>query len=441
MILTLLNESPPVSRRKALFGMAVGALPLVLPSRMFGQDSPSNQINLAMIGCGRQAYLTNLPTLLAMPAVRVVAVCDVDSERAALSKAKVDAHYGNSDCKMYIDFREALGHSGLDAIMNSTPDHWHALTSLAAIGKGLHVSCEKPLTRYLAEGQALARAAKAKGIVFRTDTECRSNSYMTKTADLAINGYLGKIKRFEVGVPREAAGSLGNPKPMPVPSGLNYPLWLGPAPETGYTLDRVHQKAIGSRPGWMRILDYCEGMISNWGTHLIDVAQLINGTERSGPVAVEGRGKYPEPGSGLWNVLIDFKGQFRYANGVILDYRMDVPYLRVEGEEGWIQAHWGSNGGLKASNPKLLQIKLKESDKRVPTRSDKADFINAIRTGTPVMTDAEIGHRTCSMGQLCHIAIQRGKPLEWDPEKEAFTNDPDANKLLHGPHREPWSLP
>jgi len=440
MITRLPHAAPAISRRKALVGLAAGAMPLIIPSRLLGRDSPANRINLLMIGTGRQGYAANLPTLLGMPAVKVVAVCDVDRERAALAKAKVDAHYGNSDCKVFADFREALGHPGLDAVMNSTPDHWHALISLAAIRKGLHVSCEKPLTRYLAEGQLLAMAAREKGVVFRTDTECRSHSYMTKTADLAINGYLGKITRFEVGVPREVPGPLGNPKPMPVPDGLDYPMWLGPAPLREYTLDRVHQKNIASRPGWMRILDYCEGMISNWGTHLIDVAQLINGSERSGPVAVEGSGHYPEPGSGLWNTLVDFKGRFRYANGVVLDYLMDVPYLRVEGDEGWIQAHWNSPGGLKASDPNILRIKLKDTDRRVPTRGDKEDFIHGIRTGTPVMTDAEIGHRTCSMGQLCHIAIQRGKPLDWDPVAERFTNDPAANELLHGTYRAPWSL-
>ena len=421
-------------------GLAAGATPLILPSRLLGGNSPSNQVNLLMIGTGRQACGVNLPTFLGMPAVRVRAVCDVDGKRAALAKAKVDAHYKNTDCRVFTDFRDALELPGLDAVMNSTPDHWHALISLAAIRKGLHVSCEKPLTRYLAEGSLLAKVAREKGIVFRTDTECRSNSYMTKTADLAINGYLGKITRFEVGVPCEAKGSLGNPKPMPVPDGLDYPMWLGPGPLREYTLDRVHPANIGSRPGWMRVIDYCEGMICNWGTHLIDVAQLINGTERGGPIAVEGSGRYPAPGSGLWNTLIDFKGKFQYANGVVLDYKMAVPYLRVEGEEGWIQAHWHSKGGLKASDPNLLRLKFKDSDRRVPTRGDKEDFIHGIRTGTPVMIDAEIGHRTCSMGQICHIAIQRGKRLDWDPAIEQFTNDPEANAMLHGSYREPWSL-
>ena len=120
---------------------------------------------------------------------------------------------------------------------------------------------------------------------------------------------------------------------------------------------------------------------------------------------------------------------------------MDVPYLRVEGEDGWIQAHWHSDGGYKVSDPKILRIKLKDSDLRVPKRSDKEDFISAIRNGTPLMADAEIGHRTCSIGQIGHIMLQRNKrSLRWDPDKERFTDDEEANKLLTGSYREPWSL-
>lgn len=426
-----------LTRRRVLGSLAAAALPLVIPARLLGMEAPSKRVQLLMLGTGRQACLTNLPTLLGMPEVRVVAVCDVDRRRAAQAKALVDAHYGSQDCKVFSDFREALELAGLDAVMNSTPDHWHVLTSLAAIAKGLHVSCEKPLSRHLAHGRILADAARAKGIVFRTDTECRSNSYMTKTADLAINGYLGQLKRFVVGVPHEQPGQ-ADPTPMPVPAHLDYDLWLGPAPAQEYTRDRVHPEDIAGRPGWMRVLDYSEGMISNWGAHLLDVVQLCHGSERGGPVRVEGTGR--SPGPGLWNTLTDFDVQFRYADGVTVDYKMDVPYLRVEGEEGWIEAHWNSAGGLKASDPKMLRTRFKDSDRRVPTRGDKQDFIADIRHGTPVMTDAEIGHRTCSMGQIAHIAIQRGHPLDWDPLAEKFTNDPEANQRLTGSCRPPWKL-
>jgi myo-inositol 2-dehydrogenase / D-chiro-inositol 1-dehydrogenase len=421
---------------------AAAAGPLILPARLLGADAPSKKINLLMIGCGRQGTFANLRTLLGFPEVRVVGACDVDRWRAENAQKMVNAHYNAQDCRLFTDHREALEMAGVDAVMNSTPDHWHAGVSLAAIGKGLHCCTEKPLTRYLAEGRALADAATARGIVFRTDTECRTDGYMHRIATLARNGYLGNITRIEVGVPKGDVPG-GNPKPEPAPEELDYELWLGPAPKKDYVRDRVQPVRRLDRPGWMRCLDYCEGMITNWGTHLLDVAQLANNTERTGPVSVEGVGTYPEPGSGVWNVLTSFKVQFRYANGLILDYHTEQPYLRVEGDDGWVQGYWSAPGGLTASDPALLRIRPKETDLKIPQRSDKVDFIRNILNNTPggVMIDAEIGHRANSMGQIAHIAIQRGRRLDWDPRTEQFTGDPEANRLLVGSYREGYALP
>lgn len=431
-----------INRRTVLRGLAAAAFPLVLPSRLFGDAAPSHTIHLLMIGCGRQAFHTNLPTLLGHPNVRVVAVCDVDLWRAKVSKEKVDATYGTKDCLIFQDHREALELDGLDAVMVSSTDHWHVLHCLDAIRKGLHVSCEKPLTRYLAEGRMIADAAAKAGIVFRTDTECRSTAYMTKMADLVKNGYIGNIKRMIAAVPRESPKVPTGVTPTQPPSELDYDRWLGPAPWKEYTEQRVHpvHETLG-RPGWMRIEDYSEGMISNWGTHLLDVAQLIHGSERSGPVSVEGMGRSLQENSELWNTLTEFEVQFKYRDGLVIDYRMDQPYLRVEGDEGWIQAPFGDQSSrFSASDPKILRTKLKESDTRVPTRSDKADFISAILNGTSVMCDAEVGHRTCSLGHISNIAVQRGKSLDWDTESERFTNDDDANLLLKGSYREKYAL-
>jgi predicted dehydrogenase len=220
-----MNQSTSFSRRRLLRYLtgsgALAAFPSIVPSSVLGATAPSGRINLAMIGTGRQAYYSNLGPFLNSPDVRVVAVCDVDRKRAQATKDKVDAYYGDKSCKLFTDFREAIELPDLDAIMNSTPDHWHVLVSLAAIRKGLHVSCEKPLTRYVAEGRVLADAARKAGVVFRTDSECRSNGYMIKTANLALNGYLGKITGFKVGVPTERT-SVGKSTPMPVPDHLDY---------------------------------------------------------------------------------------------------------------------------------------------------------------------------------------------------------------------------
>ena len=433
------------TRRQTFKTLALaGAAFTILPSRLRGQNAPSKRVNLAMIGTGRQGVQVNLKTFLGMKNVRVVAVCDVDRLRMNHAKSLVDAAYGNTDCRTFSDFREAYELPDLDAVMISTTDHWHAIQALMALKKGLHVCCEKAMTRYFEEGRALADAAKKSGLVFRLDSECRSNAYMIKTAELAINGYLGTIRRFEVGVPQEMSEGFGDPTPSPLPEHLDYEMWQGPAPVRPYAVDRVHRtdlktgSAIG-RPGWLRIADYTPGMICNWGGHLLDVANLINGTSHSGPVRVEGSGSFPEPGA-LWDTITGFELQYRYANGVILDYKIDKPYLRVEGDDGWIQAHWHSDGGLQAHDRNILRTKLRDTDKPVPTRSDKQDFIEAILNDTPVMIDAEAGHRVNSQCLLGLAAIRSGKPLDWDPAAEKITNHPEAAAHMAGIYRDPWDL-
>ncbi len=431
-----------ISRRQALKGMAAAAFPMILPSTVFGASAPSKRINVAMIGLGRQARHANLKPFLESGHTKVVALCDVDAWRLANAKEEVDKFYGNGDCRTYRDWREVIARDDIDAVINSTPDHWHVPISLAAVRAGKHVSCEKPLTLSIAEGRILADSVKQKGVVFRTDTECRSNDIMRKSAELVRNGYIGRLKHAIVTVPTgDIAG--GDGTPMPVPEGLDYEMWLGPAPDRPYALDHVHPRGDFGRPGWMRCRDYCEGMITNWGAHVLDVFQLAHNSEHGGPVEVEGTGEYPAPGSGLWNVLLNFKARFRYADGVTVDYVTgEAAGIRFEGEEGWIQAVWLSDGnlqaGLTASNEAILKAEPKPDGIVLPRRADKEDFIYAIRTGQPVMIDAETGHRACSMGQIAHIAVQTGRKLAWDPEKERFAGDEQANAMLVRAYRSDW---
>lgn len=431
-----------ISRRSALKGLGCFAAPMFLPSSVFGANAPSKRITVGMIGMGRQAFQFNLKPFLTSEVTRVVAVCDTDVWRLEKAKKAVDRHYENQDCAALRDWREVVARPDIDAVMVSTPDHWHVPISLAAVRAGKHVSCEKPLTLSIAEGRLLADAVKKAEVVFRTDTECRSHPDMRRTAELVRNGYLGKLQRMQVSVPTgDVAG--GNPEPMPVPEELDYEMWLGPAPEKPYTLDRVHPRKSYERPGWMRCRDTCEGMITNWGTHLLDIAQMAHDSERTGPVEVEGTGEYPAPDSGLWNVLLHFQARFRYGDGVEVTYRTDeAPYVRFEGDEGWIQSVWFPGGafqaGLTASSETLLKAELKDSDLHLPMREDKEDFIHGIQTGEPTMADAEIGHRTCSMGQIAHIAIQRGRKLRWDPVTERFPEDEASNDLLERPIRGDW---
>lgn len=437
------HERTTYTRRQVLrtlggAGLAAG-FPSVVPSSVFGKNAPSGRITVGMVGMGRQALYANLKPFLFSEEARVVAMCDVDRWRLAKAKGEVDKHYGNTDCQATTDWREVVGRDDVDAIMNSTPDHWHVPISVAAVRRGKHVSCEKPLTLSIAEGRVLADAVARHGVTFRTDSECRTDAYMHRISELVRNGYLGQIKRIEVGVPTgDIAG--GKTEAMPVPEELDYAMWMGPAPQKPYTLDRVHPRQAYTRPGWMRCRDTCEGMVTNWGAHTLDVTQLIHDSERTGPVSVEGTGEYPAPGSGLWNVLLNFRVQYRYADGVIVDYHTDKgAFIRVEGTEGWIHAPW-LGGQMNASDPAILRIKLKDSDVHLPQRQDKEDFLYGIKNNATTMADAEVGHRTCSMCQIAHIAIQCRRKLQWDPDVERFVGDEAANEMLHRPYRSPWDL-
>jgi len=410
------------------------AFPSIVPSTVLGKNAPSNRINIAMIGMGRQAIHANLPPFLHSNDTKVVAICDVDRWRLDQGKAKVDDFYGNSDCKSYTDWREIIKRDDIDAVMNSTPDHWHVPISLEAVKAGKHVCHEKPLSISVSEGRILADAAEKSGVVFRTDTECRSNAYMQRVALLTLNGYLGKVKHIEVGVPDSDKGAVGDPTPMPVPDELDYEMWTGPAEMKPYTVDRVHKPKEFGRPGWMRCSATAEGIVTNWGTHLIDVAQLVNDTERTGPVSVEGTGKF---GSGIWDVMQTFDLHYEYADGVTLHYLTDRPYIRVEGEDGWIYAPWGY-AQIEAKDKSILYIR--EFDRQIADRAHKEDFIYAIKNNRPTMIDAEIGHRTCSMCQIGLIAVRVGKKLAWNPEAERFTNSDEANEMLTRSYRQPWDI-
>lgn len=417
---------------------------LVPPSvlGLAGREAPANRIAIGMIGMGRQAMYANLMPFLSASDAQVVAVCDVDAWRLERARDKVEKHYAAraasgafKGCTAYRDFRELLGRRDIDAVMISTPDHWHVPMAVAAIKAGKDVSCEKPLTRSIAEGRLLSDLAAREKRVFRTDSEFRSLAKMHRAVELARNGRLGKLHTIRTGVPQTDVALPAQPA-MPVPAELDYALWLGPAPQAPYTEKRVHppHDHLG-RPGWMRCRDYCDGLITNWGTHLNDIAQWGNDTDRTGPVEVEGRGEYP-PQDGLWNVLLKFEVEYRYANGVRLFYRSGKPFIRFEGAEGWMQVNYPNE--VEAEPESLLTARLGPNDLRLPLKDEKRDFLDAIKTRGPTLADAEVGHRTTSLCHLGHIAIQVGRRLRWDPQAERFPGEDEANRLLRTPPlREP----
>lgn len=426
-----------ITRRDFIRATGLAAAgPYVLSSSALGADgraSAGNRVTVGMIGVGRIVRHSNMPFFLSQPDVQVVAVCDVDAWRLDEARKRVEAHYAKQKpsgkykgCAVHKDFRQLLARNDIDAVMISTPDHWHVPMSIAAVNAGKDVACEKPITRTIAEGRALCNAVAKNKRVFRTDSEFRSNKMFHRVCELVRNGRIGKLRTIRVGVPGSDVGCPPQ-SPMPVPKELDYEMWQGSAPRAPYTLKRVHPRHGFGRPGWMRHLYYCDGMITNWGTHLNDVAQWGHDTDRTGPVEVEGRGEYP-PADSFWNVLMNFDVSYRFGDGVRVIYKTDKPYVRFEGTDGWIHGQYPKT--LKAEPASVLKSVIKPDELHLPLKHEKRDFIDAVKARGRTLEDAEVGHRTTSMCHLGHIAIQLGRKLKFDPQKERFTGDPAANKML-----------
>jgi len=412
---------------------AACAAPWVVPGSALGADdavAPSNRIQVGLIGTGRQLLGKSWPQFMKMSDVRVVAVCDVDAWRLARAKGAVEAHYRGTGCLATGDYRDVLARKDVDAVMVSTPDHWHAPIAIAAAEAGKDVSLEKPITRSIAEGQQIIAAVRKNKRVFRVDSEFRSIEHFIRMAELIRNGRIGQIKSVRVGVPAGDNVDCPPTPEMPVPEDLDYESWQGPAPRAPYTELRVHRPKSLGRPGWMRVLYYCDGMITNWGTHLCDIAQWCNGTERTGPVEIEATGVYPPPGK-LWNVMKTFEVKYRFADGTPLVYETSRPYVRVEGTEGWLEGAFSS--GFKGEPASLLTSEIKPDEIRFPRKSDKRDFIDAVKTRGRTLEDEEVGHRTTSLCHLGHISARLGQKLRWDPEKERFAGNDAANELIGRP--------
>lgn len=454
-----------ISRRRflAASGAAFGAgltMPTIVPASALGAKGtvpPSNRIGVGMIGLGRQALAFNLWPFVTAADAQVVALCDVDRWRLRLggqyAAERAKAHKYDlgalKDCFRTTDFREVLARKDVDAVMITTPDHWHVPIALAAIRAGKDVCCEKPIGLCIAHGRILADAAARAKSVFRTDSEFRSIPTLFKAVSLVRTGKIGQLKTIRTVAPCWNA-PLPMPPTMPVPPELDYDMWLGPAPLAPYTEQRVHPRneVDGSytRPGWYGNRTYCDGGICNWGYHPLDIAQWGNNSDRTGPVEIEGRGELP-PLDGLWNVILGFDLRYRYANGVELFYtnagrnsESKQVYVRFEGTEGWICAWYGPDR-LEAEPKSILTAEVKPEEFLFPLKHEKRDFLDCVKSRGQTLEDAEVGHHSSSIAQLGYIACQVGRKLTWDPRAERFAGDDEANRLLClPPGRKPWNV-
>ncbi len=420
-----------VSRKHFLRSVSTTlALPCIVPATIFGADAPSNKITIGFIGTGDHGTGWNLHFYLKRPASRVVMVCDVDGFRMRKAKAMVDAAYDNEDCAMSKDFRDVLARKDIDAVMISTPDHWHTLISVMAARAGKDVQCEKP-TLTIDEGKVLIQVIRQHKRVFQTSTEDRAVPEYHRMAELVRNGRIGRLQKIEVILPRQPDRP-GDPTPQPVPPDLDYDMWLGPAPFAPYTKDRVH---FNFRWIW----DYSGGIICDWGAHLFDTAQWANDTERSGPVEVEGAGTYWT--GGLFNTVKDYDVTYRYANGVVMTCKPGTPSIKFIGSDGWV-GNTGWRGPVQASSDKILNSKIGPEELHLYTNpeGEHDDFLKCVKSRKDPYFPVDIGHRVSAVCHLANIAIKLGRKLKWDPQAEHFINDDSANAMLTRPMRSPWTL-
>jgi len=411
-------------------GTVALGLPSLIPARILGAEAPSKQITVGFIGTGGHGTGWNLRAYLKQPDARVLAVCDVDSSHLRSAKEMVDQHYGNHDCAAFKDFRELLNRRDIDAVMISTPDHWHTLISVMAVRAGKDVQCEKP-TLTIDEGKVLIETVRRHHKVFQTSTEDRSLPMYHRMAELVRSGRIGKLQRIDVILPRQPTVP-GDPTPQRVPPELDWEMWLGPAPAAPYTKDRAH---FNFRWIW----DYSGGIICDWGTHLFDTAQWANDTERSGPIEVEGSGTFWE--GGLYDTVKDYDVTYRYANGVIMTCKPGNPSIKFTGTEGWV-GNRGWRGEVEASSPEILHSKIGSDEIHLYTNpaGEHRDFLDCVKTRKDPYFPVDVGHRVSSVCHLANIAIKLGRKLKWDPQAERFQNDDAANAMLSRPMRSPWRL-
>jgi predicted dehydrogenase len=434
-----------LTRRSFLKAAAVSAVaPAIVPSSVFAKPAPSDTLQFGCIGVGRQGQgdMQELIYRGLEAGARVVAVCDADSHRLDDAQWLAEKIYtletgkdASKSVAAYRDFRELLARKDIDGVLIVTPDFWHAAHAMAAAEAGKDIYLEKPLTYSIAEGRKLVDAVKRNKRVLQVGSQQRSSVEFLRACEMARNGVVGKLRAIRVWLP-EDQGS-GDPRPLPVPRNLDYDLWMGPTAPAPYCEDRVHPHSGYERPGWLQIEPYCLGMVTGWGSHMMDIGQWGNGTEKTGPVSVEATADFPD--RGLFDVHKRFKAEAVYANGVRMIMETGDPAgVRFEGDRGWV---FVQRGDLKASDPDMLRWKPGQGEvKLLQSRNHMKNFLEAMRGRTEPAAPAEVGHRSNTICIMTHIAMKLGRKLAWDPAAERFVGDDEANRRLDYPHRAPWTV-
>jgi myo-inositol 2-dehydrogenase / D-chiro-inositol 1-dehydrogenase len=461
------RSNKPVTRRKfidttvkaaLLSSFTFGRIPEIVPSGLFGKNAPSNHINIGQIGFGRIAMTHDLAETLKYDTARIVAVADPDSSRAAKGKQFIEDYYARStgksgymNVKIYEDYRTLLQNRDIDAVIISTPDHWHAQPAIEAALAGKDIYLQKPTSLTIKEGRLLSDIVKREKVILQVGTQQRSMQQFRVAAELVRNGRIGKLETVKIGLPGDPSGP--GAAPMPVPENLNYDMWLGSTPDVYYTEMRVHpQNSLTDRPGWLRCEQFGAGMITGWGQHHFDSAAWGMDTELTGPTQIEAVAQFPK--SGLWDVHGDFMAKAEYKNGITMLTSGGYPNgVRYEGSEGWIFVTRGNYTAspsdpvsktdnikaLEASDPAILSTVIRENEIHLYVSNEQhGNWLDCIKSRREPISPVETGHRACTVCLLTHIAMKLGRKLYWDPDNEVFANDPEADSMLSRKQRYPY---
>ncbi len=422
-----------ITRRQFLATSTIAAAgPMILSSPSCGLAAPNERIRLGFIGIGIQSR-GHLRRFVGTSDTQVISVCDVVTERREDSKRIVEEGYAKQKdigsykgCAAYVDFRELLARDDIDAVVIGTPDHWHAIPAVMACRAGKDVYCEKPLSLTISEGRAMVEAARKHDRVFQTGSQQRSEfgGLFRRAVELIRNGYLGEIKTVSVGVGGPAVTC-----DLPTeecPAGTDWNFWNGPSPERGYNQILCPKGIHNHFPAFRNYREYAGGGMADMGAHHFDIAQWALGMDNSGPVKIE-----PPEDKATTGL------KFTYANGVVMTHggRSGCTFVGTKG------TLYVDRGKIEADPASILEAKIGENEFHVePSDNHHRNWIDAIRSRKKPICDVEIGHRSATVCELGQIGYDLRRPLNWDPVKERFVNDDEANKLLSRPMRDPWKL-
>jgi len=416
------------------------SFPYVVPAFALGQagnTAPSERITLGFIGAGKQSKHL-MRSFLNSPGTHVLAACDVDKLKLARGQKMVEDHYAKKSggtykgCDIYGDFRELLARDDIDAVVISTPDHWHAIIVIQSAMAGKDIYCEKPLSQTIVEARAMVNAVRRYGRVFQTGSMQRSDWHFRLGCELVLNGYIGELKNVNVNV-----GGPPGDRPLPaepVPDYLDWDMWLGPALSRPYNSELSPHLSWDGFPNWRNHSSFGGGGMTDWGAHHFDIAQWGMGMDNSGPVEI-----IPPNGTDYKVLTYDYKVlTYKYANGVTMTRSNRARGVLFTGTKGEVN----TDRGYLQTKPESLkdrqigpnEIHLYES------RNHYVDWLDAIRKRSRPICDIETGCRSVSVCHLGNIAYKLDRPLKWDPEREVLIGDAGASRLLSRPMRSPWHL-